>query len=104
MLNPFLAGVASCAFTNGGSVENAFRSKFGVRSSLFDVFCNSRKSEAGSGENDHAKSSSSIPSSGNDSEPPALPWFRTWRGVYVFVVACFVLYVVLLTALSRAFS
>ena len=44
-------------------------------------------------------------------EPPApetertgLPWFRTWRGVYLFVLGCFVLYVVLLTVLTRAFS
>ena len=37
-------------------------------------------------------------------ESPGLPWFRTWRGVYLFVLVCFVLYVVLLTVFSRAFS
>jgi hypothetical protein len=37
-------------------------------------------------------------------EPPGLPWFRTWRGVYFFAFGCFVLYVVLLTVFSRAFS
>ncbi|HEU5125639.1 MAG TPA: hypothetical protein VFW05_16420 [Verrucomicrobiae bacterium] len=52
----------------------------------------------------HGNNSSNPQSPSDDSEPPSLPWFRTWRGVYVFVGACFVLYVVLLTALSRAFS
>jgi hypothetical protein len=33
-----------------------------------------------------------------------LPWLRTWRGVYVFVIGCFVLYVVLLAVLTRTFS
>lgn len=37
-------------------------------------------------------------------ESPGLPWFRTWRGVYLFAFGCFVLYVVLLTVFSRAFS
>jgi hypothetical protein len=37
-------------------------------------------------------------------EPTGLPWFRTWRGVYVFVFGCFVLWVVLLFALTRIFS
>ncbi|HEY5042199.1 MAG TPA: hypothetical protein VIK53_09365 [Verrucomicrobiae bacterium] len=37
-------------------------------------------------------------------EPTGLPWFRTWRDVYLFVFSCFVLYVVLLTIFSRAFS
>ncbi len=37
-------------------------------------------------------------------ESTGLPWFRTWRSVYWFVLGCFVLYVVLLTVFSRAFS
>jgi hypothetical protein len=37
-------------------------------------------------------------------EAPGLPGFRTWRGVYLFVFGCFVIYVVLLALLSRAFS
>jgi hypothetical protein len=44
-------------------------------------------------------------------EPPApeaegtgLPWFHTWRGVYLFVFGCFTLWVVLLFALTRIFS
>jgi hypothetical protein len=37
-------------------------------------------------------------------EPTGLPLFRTWRGVYLFVIGCFVFYVVLLAVLTRAFS
>ena len=37
-------------------------------------------------------------------ESTGLPGFRTWRSVYVFVLACFVLYIVLLAVFSRAFS
>lgn len=37
-------------------------------------------------------------------EAPGLPWFRTWPALYLFVIGCFVLYVVLLTVLSQVFS
>lgn len=37
-------------------------------------------------------------------ESPGLPWFRTWRGVYVFVLASFLFYVILFAAFSRVFS
>jgi hypothetical protein len=44
-------------------------------------------------------------------EPPApetegtgLPWFRTWKSVYLFVLGCFVLWVALLVALTVIFS
>lgn len=37
-------------------------------------------------------------------ESIGLPWFRTWRGVYLFAFVCSVVYVVLLTIFSRAFS
>lgn len=37
-------------------------------------------------------------------EPPGLPWFRTWRGVYCFVIGCFVAYIILLAVLSRIYS
>jgi len=40
----------------------------------------------------------------NDDAATGLPLFRTWRSVYVFVLGCFVLYVVLLAILTRAFS
>ena len=39
----------------------------------------------------------------NDDEP-GVPIFRTWRGVYVFVFACFVLIVALLTLVSRVYA
>ena len=39
----------------------------------------------------------------NDDEP-GVPIFRTWRGVYVFVFACFVLIVALLTLFSRVYA
>ena len=35
---------------------------------------------------------------------PGLPWFRTWRAVYLFVIGCFVFYVVFLAVLPRVFS
>ena len=37
-------------------------------------------------------------------ESPGVPGFRTWRGVYWFVFACFVLVVVALTIFSRVFA
>jgi hypothetical protein len=40
----------------------------------------------------------------DSNESTGLPWFRTWGGVYLFAFGCFVLYVVLLTVFSRAFS
>ncbi|HEU5396577.1 MAG TPA: hypothetical protein VFV81_05365 [Verrucomicrobiae bacterium] len=42
--------------------------------------------------------------SGEEKAAPCLLWFRTWRGVYLFVIGCFIVYLVLLIALSRAFS
>jgi len=36
--------------------------------------------------------------------PPRVPGFRTWRGVYLFVIGCFIFYVALLIILTRAFS
>ena len=35
---------------------------------------------------------------------PGVPGFRTWRGVYLFVFACFVLGVVALAIFSRIFA
>ena len=37
-------------------------------------------------------------------ESPGVPGFRTWRGIYLFVFAFFVLCVVLLALLSHAFA
>jgi hypothetical protein len=39
-----------------------------------------------------------------DDEATGLPWPRAWRGVYVFVAAIFVLWVALLTVLTKSFS
>jgi hypothetical protein len=36
-------------------------------------------------------------------EETGLPWFRTWRSVYLFVLASFVLWLVLLYALSTSY-
>jgi hypothetical protein len=39
-----------------------------------------------------------------EDDPPGVPGFRTWRGVYILVFLFFVLCVVLLALLSRAFA
>ena len=44
------------------------------------------------------------PDERTDSEPPEIPGFRTWRGLYVFVFGWFVLVVILLTAFTVIFS
>jgi len=44
------------------------------------------------------------PVEGSDIEPPDLPGFRTWPGVYLFVFGWFVLVVVLLTVFTNIFS
>ena len=41
---------------------------------------------------------------GAEAEPPDLPGFRTWRGVYLFVFGWFVLLLVLLTVFTATFS
>ena len=43
------------------------------------------------------------PPSPNDDEP-GVPLFRTWGGVYLFVLACFVVVVILLTIFSRVYA
>ncbi len=39
-----------------------------------------------------------------DEEQPGLPWFRSWRSVYTFVLVSFAVFVGLLTWFSHAFS
>jgi hypothetical protein len=39
-----------------------------------------------------------------DNESPGVPGFRTWRGVYLFVLAVFALIVAGLTIFSRVFT
>jgi hypothetical protein len=40
----------------------------------------------------------------SEAELPDVPGFRTWRGVYLFVFAWFVLVVLLLTVFTAIFS
>ena len=39
-----------------------------------------------------------------DAEPPGLPGFAAWRGVYLFVLGWFVLVVVLLAVFARVYA
>lgn len=39
-----------------------------------------------------------------DNEATGVPWFRTWRRVYLFVLGVFILWVSLLTALTMIFT
>jgi len=39
-----------------------------------------------------------------DDDRTGLPGLRTWRGVYVFVLGCFLLWVMLLIALTAFYS
>jgi len=40
----------------------------------------------------------------DDDNSPGLPGFRSWRGIYWFVFACFVAAVIGLTLFSRVFA
>jgi hypothetical protein len=42
--------------------------------------------------------------SARETEETGVPIFRTWRGIYIFVFAFFVLVVALLTIFSRYFA
>ena len=44
------------------------------------------------------------PDEASDAEPPGVPGLRTWRGVYLFVFAWFVVVVALLAAFTLIFS
>jgi hypothetical protein len=44
------------------------------------------------------------PDPADDDKCPGVPGFRTWRGVYLFVFAFFVLVVALLAIFSRWFA
>lgn len=43
------------------------------------------------------------PLAADDDQSTGFPALRTWRSVYLAVVSIFIIWVVLLTALSRAF-
>jgi hypothetical protein len=40
----------------------------------------------------------------DDNDPPGVPGFRTWRGVYWFVLAVFALVIAALTLFTHTFS
>ena len=44
------------------------------------------------------------PDERSEAEAPGVPGFRTWRGVYLFVLGWFVLVVVLLTVFTGIFA
>ena len=44
------------------------------------------------------------PDPATDDASPGVPGFRTWRGIYWFVFAAFVVVVILLALFSRAFA
>lgn len=48
--------------------------------------------------------SQEIPKQPDDPDSPGVPGFRTWRGVYLFVFAVFVLIVIGLTIFTRVFA
>ena len=39
-----------------------------------------------------------------DDDAPGVPIFRTWRGVYLFVLAAFVIVVLALTVFTRVYA
>ena len=39
-----------------------------------------------------------------DDDAPGVPGFRTWRGVYLFVLAVFITLVIALTLFTRAYA
>ena len=39
-----------------------------------------------------------------DDDAPGVPGFRTWRGVYLFVLGAFVFVVIALTVFTRAYA
>jgi len=45
-----------------------------------------------------------LPDRGPEEQPPDVPGFKTWRGIYIFVFAWFVVVVILLAIFTRAFE
>jgi len=54
--------------------------------------------------NTKSPSAEENPASAAADEPPGLPGFRTWRGVYAFVLGVFALWIALLALLTEKFS
>jgi hypothetical protein len=44
------------------------------------------------------------PARATEDEMTGIPWLRSWKGVYVFVLGSFILWVALLVALTVSFS
>lgn len=44
------------------------------------------------------------PPPASDDDRPDVPGFRTWRGVYLFVLGCFAATVALLTLFTRIYA
>ncbi|MSU70008.1 MAG: hypothetical protein EXS39_04380 [Opitutaceae bacterium] len=55
-------------------------------------------------EGQHSPSRHLAPAASDHDELTGLPWLRTWRGVYLAVFGIFLLWIGLLTALTRMFS
>jgi hypothetical protein len=50
------------------------------------------------------KSPHVVESSDRETEETGLPFFHSWKGVYLFVIGTFIFWVVLLVALTKMFS
>jgi hypothetical protein len=49
------------------------------------------------------KNSNATEPSARETEETGLPWPRTWKGVYLFVIGSFILWIALLVALTNFF-
>ena len=52
----------------------------------------------------HGAQGTDAPYQADPDDVTGLPGLRTWRGVYLFVFGCFILWVLLLLALTMSFS
>jgi hypothetical protein len=55
----------------------------------------------------HSPEDDALPATGEETvqdDTTSLPFLRSWKSVYGFVTAVFLLYVILLTILSRVFA
>jgi hypothetical protein len=45
-----------------------------------------------------------LPPSKGDDDNPGVPFFRTWRALYAFVIVCFIIVVVVLAVFSHVYA